>query len=111
MKIDQSNALRVTSIGATVWWIVFGLPPLHDHLSGYPSGKNGILALSMLIGSFCGAAFYICLVPSMIKAARNDFRLHPARTSLMIFWSILPLPLILFAGAVVLMKIFKIGNV
>jgi hypothetical protein len=111
MKIDQSNALRVASIGAAIWWIVFGVPPLHEHFSGNPSGKSATLALSILFGSFCGLAFYICLIPSMIRAARDDFRLHPARTSLLILWSILPLPPILFAGALVFMKIFEIGNI
>jgi len=110
MNIDQSNVLKIASIGAAVWWIVFGLPALNDIFSANPSDKQFILATAMLFGSFCGAAFYICLMPSMVKAVRSNFRPHPARTSLMAAWSILPLPPILFAGAMVFMKIFSIGN-
>ncbi len=110
MKIDQSNALKIASIGAALWWIIFGLPALNDIFSANHSDKRYIFALAMLFGSFCGVAFYICMMPSMVKAVRNDFRLHPARTSLITVWAILPLPPILFASAMIFMKIYGIGN-
>ena len=111
MKIDQSNALKIASIGAALWWIIFGLPALNDIFSAHPSDKGITTVLAMYFGSFCGAAFYACLIPSIFRAVRSEFRSHPTRTSLMTVWSILPLVPILFAGGVIFMKIFSIGNV
>lgn len=110
MKIDQSNALKIASIGAAVWWIVFGLPALNDIFSPNPSDKRFILALAMLLGSFCGSAFYICLMPSIFRAMRTGFKSDPERTFLIAAWSLLPLVPIIASIVVIFMHVADIGN-
>jgi hypothetical protein len=107
MKINESNALTVASIGAALWWLVFGVPPLLEFLFGIKGGKNSFLAISMLFGGCCGLAFYAFLMVDMIKATRILFRSAPVTTLLISAWSMLPLVPISASLVVIIIHIAK----
>ncbi len=91
MKIDNSNVLLVGSVGAAVWWLLFGLPGLNDLFTDPPRNKQIILMVTMLFGSFCGWGFYLCLTPLILKTLRMKVGRRPLQTPAIAIWIFAPL--------------------
>ncbi|RYD22372.1 MAG: hypothetical protein EOP88_08365 [Verrucomicrobiaceae bacterium] len=105
MKIDASNAVKISVIGATLWWLAFGLPAATDLLSSDPSPKQGLAVIAIYFGTFIGLAFYACLTIPTVRALRRRFVFQPGTTLALAAWIFLPLLPVLAGASIILLKI------
>ena len=101
MTITGEKALQVAAWGAAVFWTSGIASLVRDAYFPEPYSKFGWLTGFVLLTAFCGTAFYLMIMPPLIRFWWSQRGEHEKYRRRRFVWALSPIPLVIVAVGMV----------
>jgi hypothetical protein len=105
MEITVGNSLRIAVVGAAICWLLTGMGFLMA-LTG-KSAYGGLGVMLLVAANACAFVFLVMILPRAGRSLPKHWKKSKFATIAWSLWSLLPIPLVVFALGMVGEKILS----
>jgi hypothetical protein len=105
MEVTLGNSLRVAVIGNAIYWLLTGAGFLMA-LTG-KSAYGGLGTMLLVATNACAAGFLAMILPMVSRSLPRHWKRSKFATIAWYLWTLLPIPLVIFALGMVVEKILS----